>query len=138
MNVAKSDDDPAIDSAAVAGRLRLLRMLIGGVGRGSQARFVRELGIASSRWNNVEAGSYRLSLDIALLLVRSIPGLTLDWIYFGRVNPITAPLLRDLSRLSKLMMFPQRPVPRGKGAGGGDDSVWIGPEDEDDNTQLIA
>jgi hypothetical protein len=97
----KSDGDSGLfDNAAIAARLRLLRRMIGGEGRGSQARFIRYLGIAGPRWNNFESG-YPLSKEIAGMLVLAIPGVTMDWIYFGRDDKLSLDVSRKLRALAK-------------------------------------
>jgi transcriptional regulator with XRE-family HTH domain len=64
---------------AIAERLRLLRFLVAGE---SQTEFARQLGISLTRWNNFECGS-PLSKEVAILLVKMFPGITLDWLFLG-------------------------------------------------------
>jgi hypothetical protein len=63
----------------VAQRLRLLRASLK---ENNAAAFARRLGITEARWHNFENG-YPLSNEVAIKLVQTFPGLTLDWLYLG-------------------------------------------------------
>jgi Helix-turn-helix domain len=65
----------------VAFRLRELRMYLGH----RKMVFAELLDVAPSRWSNVENGS-PLSRDMADRLKKTIPGLSLDWIYDGETK----------------------------------------------------
>ena len=50
--------------------------------------------------NNIECGA-PLSKEMALRIVRKFPGVTLDWLFLGRTEGLTAEMARALSELSK-------------------------------------
>lgn len=75
----------------VASRLVRVR----GLYQENQAAFARRLDISLARWNNFERGS-PLSHQIAVKLVRLVPGLTLDWLYLGKTDGLTVDLARRL------------------------------------------
>jgi DNA-binding XRE family transcriptional regulator len=58
------------------------------------ARFAELLGASSARYGNIESGSYKLSIAVAHAIVEAVPGMTLDWLYYGREAGL-APPLRD-------------------------------------------
>jgi hypothetical protein len=37
-----------------------------------------------ARYGNIEAGAYKLSIAVANAIVEAVPGMTLDWLYYGR------------------------------------------------------
>ena len=82
-------DDP------LAERLSRLRKSLG---YETGVAFAAFLGISAQRWNNIEGG-YPLSKDMAFKLVQSVPGLTLDWLYFGRADGLPLDLARRLGEL---------------------------------------
>lgn len=57
--------------------------------------FAAFLGISANRWYNFENGK-PLGREIAFLLVQRLPGLTLDWLYFGRPDGLPLELARRL------------------------------------------
>lgn len=75
----------------LASRLRLLRAEKGFSG----PRFAEWIGVEYPRWNNYERG-YPLPAPIALILCQKFPGLTLDWLYRGRLEGMTLDLVRRL------------------------------------------
>jgi hypothetical protein len=87
--------DPESDEA-VAARLKLLREVLGYV---SGASFAAFLGISPQRWNNFEVAK-PLSKDVALKLVRTVPGISLDWLYRGRAEALSFEMARKLGALS--------------------------------------
>jgi hypothetical protein len=58
--------------------------------------------VSRRRWNNLENG-YPLSKEFALLLVRRMSGLSLDWLYFGRTDGLSDGMGQRLGE------FPERP-----------------------------
>jgi hypothetical protein len=78
----------------VAVRLRHLRAVLG---ERSAKAFAARLGIEYKRWNNFENGS-PLSRDAAFILVKAVPGLTLDWLYFGERAGLSYDLAVRLDR----------------------------------------
>ena len=81
-------------------RARRLREAMGFNGRGGQQAFANFLGIERGRWNNVECGA-PLGKEMALRIVRKFPGVTLDWLFLGRPEGLTAEMARALSEPSK-------------------------------------
>ena len=76
---------------------RLLKLRIA-MGYESQGAFAALLGLSAPRWNNVENG-LPMSRDIAFRLVQKCPGLTLDWLYFGKPDGLPVELARRLGAL---------------------------------------
>ena len=81
----------------VAQRLSTLRRVISGE---SQTAFAARIGVEVKRWNNFERG-LPLSKEIAITLVRKIPGLTLDWLYLGVESGLPIALQRELAEAAK-------------------------------------
>ena len=81
-------------------RAHRLREAMGFNGRGGQLAFAEFLGIERGRWNNVECGA-PLSKEMALRIVRKFPGVTLDWLFLGRTEGLTAEMALALSEPSK-------------------------------------
>jgi hypothetical protein len=44
----------------------------------------------------MEPGSYPLSKDVALTIVRKIPDITLDWLFLGNTSGLTVKRLPEL------------------------------------------
>jgi hypothetical protein len=83
---------------AVSQRLKLLRTAIA---RQNQTQFARRLGIGISRWSMMENGG-QLSKQVAFLLVRNFPGLTLDWLFLGNPGGLPVILQRELQAATAL------------------------------------
>ena len=113
--MAKADPHE-LDSASIARRLRILRQHSQGGEQGSQARFAAQIGVEYRRWNNYERG-HPLSRDMAVLLVRKVLGLTLDWIYLGREDTLPVRLQRELEAAGKAVTLSE------EGSDDGDDSA---------------
>ena len=96
------------DNAAVARRLRILRQHIVGTSHGSKAIFAAKIGIEYKRWTNFERGS-PLPRDMAIQVIRSIPGLTLDWLYLGRADGLPGQLQRELEEAGKIVTLSEAP-----------------------------
>jgi transcriptional regulator with XRE-family HTH domain len=75
--------------------LRLLRAYLGC----TQAEFAAKLGISPQRCHNFENG-FLLSKEVALKLVNLVPGLTTDWLWFGKTEGLTLSLAIELEGLS--------------------------------------
>lgn len=75
-----------------AGRLIRLRE---NLGYDVSAEFAALLGISPQRWNNFENGT-PLSKDVAFILVKKVPGLTLDYLFLGRPDGLPIQLARTL------------------------------------------
>lgn len=70
--------------------------------------FARLLGISEKRWNNVENG-YPISRDVATLICRKIPGMTIDYLYNGSLLGLPFALSQALSEPpSKELSPPQK------------------------------
>ena len=69
-------------------------------GRGGQQAFANFLSVDRGRWSNVECGA-PLSKEMALRIVRKFPGVTLDWLFLGRPEGLTAEMALALSEPSK-------------------------------------
>lgn len=89
-----ADNETGGAEAEVAQRLRTLRVLKGLSG----PKFAEWIGVEYPRWNNWERG-FPLPAPIALLLCRRFPGLTLDWLYRGRLEGLTLDLADRLGEL---------------------------------------
>lgn len=87
---------PGRDITPVSARLRKLRAHLGFTdSRGGQSAMARWLDISQQRWSNFE-NSKPLSHEVAMKLCRKVPGLTLDWLYFGKTDGLPMRLARDL------------------------------------------
>jgi transcriptional regulator with XRE-family HTH domain len=89
---------------AIAERLRLTRQALGL----KQAAIARLTGISTQAWNNYETAKYRISVDQALMVCRTI-GVSLDWIYRGDMNGLP---LRIATRIQQLINNPKAPKRR--------------------------
>lgn len=67
-------------NSPIARRLRQLRRA---EGYAQAKHFAEHLGVTQSRLSNMEGGS-PLSIDVAKRIVSRIPGISLDWLYFGK------------------------------------------------------
>lgn len=97
-------DDNAInksESEAIRRRLIVIRKFACG---DNQAEFSRRLGIAPTRWNNMERG-YPVTMKVAFLLIKAIEGLTVGYITQGFTERMPATLKRQLSDL-EAELFP--------------------------------
>jgi DNA-binding XRE family transcriptional regulator len=79
---------------------RRLRELRRAEGIPTAVAFAERLGASSARYGNIEGGSYALSIMVAHAVVDAIPGMTLDWLYYGREGGLDLPL-RDRLRAAK-------------------------------------
>ena len=79
-----------------AERLKRLREMLGFTESSTFA--VQFMGISPQRWNMYENGT-PLSRQITIQLVRAVPGLTSDWLYFGVPDGLPVRLARDLGEL---------------------------------------
>jgi hypothetical protein len=77
---------------AVSHRLKLLRVAFA---RENQTRFAARLGIGVTRWNAMENG-HPLSKEVAFILVKAFPGITLDWLFLGNPGGLPIILQREL------------------------------------------
>lgn len=82
-------------NSPTARRMRLLRESLG---YDTALAFSAFLGVSAQRWGNVETGM-PLSNALALLLVKKVPGLTLDWLYLGKPDGLPFEMARKLGEL---------------------------------------
>lgn len=61
----------------------------------TSAAFARHLGVDPKRLNNVENG-YPLGRDLAERIVQRIPGITLDWLWYGKTEGLSVQVAREL------------------------------------------
>jgi len=94
-----------LETAAIARRLRVLRHYIAGDEFGSRQRFAVRVGIDYKRWNSYENGA-PFNRDVAIHLVKAVPGLTLDWLFLGREDGLSVKLQRDLAEVGKTVTLP--------------------------------
>jgi hypothetical protein len=81
----------------VAKRLALLQAALGYKSSGAFAAY---LGVTPARWSNIRCGT-SLSLQVAKILCKKSPGLTLDWLYFGKVEGLPVAFARELGVLGR-------------------------------------
>jgi hypothetical protein len=79
----------------VAQRLLLLQEMLEGTGRGASVRMAQSLGITPHHWYNVLRGS-SLGIALAQRIVRTFPGVSLDWLYLGRPEGLSCEIAEKL------------------------------------------
>lgn len=96
--------------AAIAKRLKLLR----GALKLTQAVMARAIGSSTDGqlWGNYESGARRISTDHALALCRAF-GVTMDWIYRGRID-LVPPDLREKIRFEEMKLEERQLASRGR------------------------
>lgn len=62
--------------------------------------FAAFLDVSKQRWGHCERG-LPLGIDLATRVVRSLPGVTLDYLYFGKVEGLPLELARRLGLLER-------------------------------------
>jgi len=80
------------EEAQTAQRMRQLQLLLG---HETDTAFAKDLDISLSRLNNLFHGA-PIGKDLAFRLVGRVPGLTLDWIWFGKTDGLPVQLARSL------------------------------------------
>jgi transcriptional regulator with XRE-family HTH domain len=80
-------------NSATARRLRQLRKAEGYT---LASAFAAHLGITAPRLSNFEAG-LPLSIDAAKKIVAKVPGMSLDWLYFGKEDALPLALRQRLA-----------------------------------------
>lgn len=78
-----------------AERVVRLRKALGHPQSAGMAAFLE---VSPQRWNNVENGK-PLGSELAIRVVRAVPGLTLDWLYFGKPDGLPLELARRLGEV---------------------------------------
>jgi hypothetical protein len=76
---------------------RLVRLRTA-LGYPTATAFATFLHLSQQRWANYENG-FPLSREIIFRLVQSIPGLSSDWLYFGKPEGLSVDLARRLGEL---------------------------------------
>ncbi len=87
-------DDGDLDVKATAARMLRLRSAMAG----SQVEFCALYGFKVAQWSNFENGR-PVGKSAAFTLCQKIPGLTLDWIYFGSTSGLTMEMAKRLGEL---------------------------------------
>lgn len=77
---------------------RRLKHLREAFGYPTQTAFCAALGVQLNRWNNIERGE-PLSIRVAMTIINRFPGLTLDYLYFGKTDGLTVSMARRLGFL---------------------------------------
>jgi hypothetical protein len=77
-------------------RIRLLRKLKGM----NQTEWTAFTGIAYKKWNHYERG-YPISREALWIIHDRLPGISTDWIWFGRMLGLAPDLKRRLERLER-------------------------------------
>jgi hypothetical protein len=95
MEMATAAKKP--EDSEIAQRLSRLREVVSGE---NQTAFATRIGIEVKRWNNFERG-LPLSKEVAFLLVKKVPGLTLDWLWLGIESGLPLKLQRELAEAGK-------------------------------------
>jgi hypothetical protein len=80
----------------VAERLLLLQEMFEGTGRGASVRMAQRLRITPHHWYNVLRGS-PLGIALAQRIVRTFPGVSLDWLYLGRPEGLSCEIAEKLA-----------------------------------------
>lgn len=105
-------DSDTLDNLAIAQRLRTLRYSVAGGDQGAQSRFAIRMKVEPKRWNNYERG-YPLPRDMAVHLVRRVPGLTTDWLWLGKADGMPGRLQDELQEAgNSLTLAESRPSTR--------------------------
>jgi transcriptional regulator with XRE-family HTH domain len=85
-----------IDDLEVADRVRRVQRHLG---YETDEEFARALGVTKQRINNVLRGS-ALGRDLAVKMVRRVPGLSVDWLWFGNASGMPVGLATELGVLT--------------------------------------
>lgn len=95
MASAGTDED-----GDVALRCRVLTAIYAG---GNSRNFAESIGVSPTRWNNVES-SGALSRDLARMIYRRYPEVSLDWLYRGADNGLTAAKSSELAKVFRSIL----------------------------------
>lgn len=85
----------------IAKRLRLLQKMLEGSEHGASSRMARRLDIKVPRWLNI-LGGMPLSLEVQDRLIARIPGLSVDWIRYGRREGLSYQMAEALGLLGNV------------------------------------
>lgn len=89
---------PKTKPAADGGQAERLVRLREALGYSTATAMAKFLDVGQQRWANYENG-FPLSKDMVFRLVQTVPGLTSDWLYFGRSGGLPVDLARLLGEL---------------------------------------
>ena len=90
--MAKRNKSPLSTEATRARRIRVV------AGFGKSKDFAQYLGISETRWNNIENGQ-RISYDVFEKVRQKIPGVSVDYFWFGDTDKLSVELARKLGEL---------------------------------------
>src|SRR5258708_24200907 len=79
-----------------AQRLMRLEIALEGPDRGAATRMARRLNVTIQRWWNVTRGNLPLSRGLTEIIVRRIPGITSDWLQYGRPEGLSLRIAKEL------------------------------------------
>ena len=79
---------------------RRLRWLRAAEGAENSTEWARRIGWSLPQLSNYENG-VRLSRDAAINIVKKVPGLTTDWLWFGAENGLSVDLAKRLRAVQK-------------------------------------
>jgi hypothetical protein len=79
----------------IAERLLLLQEVFEGTGRGASRRMAERLGVTLHRGCNVLRAS-PLGISLAQRIVLKFPGVSLDWLYLGRLEGLSCEIAEKL------------------------------------------
>lgn len=85
-------------------RLKQLRVLLEFETQQQMADF---LDVPFNRYNNVERGA-PLSHDLAVRICQKVPGMTLDWLYFGKTDGLPLGLAKRLGEVPMADTVPSK------------------------------
>lgn len=71
-------------------------MLRKALGEERASILAKRLHLSASRWSNVESGGMPIGRDFAHKLVKAVPGLSVDWLWFGEKRGLSYELARRL------------------------------------------
>ena len=102
-----ADGESRREAGQRLGRLRVA------LGYDTQTAWAAAIGATLARWNNVEAGRARLSLDMALAIKRKWQSVTLDWLVLGDASSMPVELVQRMEALANQRLIKHRGRPPG-------------------------
>lgn len=105
------DDIDSMDSAKVIGnRLFKIRYVTGFGGVDMQGRYAAQLLVDDKSYSHWETGHVMIPIQQAIRITEFVDGVTLDYIYRGRLDFVTPPLALALKRApDRVAARPGRP-----------------------------
>jgi transcriptional regulator with XRE-family HTH domain len=86
------------DVEAYRRRLRIMREIIAG---DNQTEFAKRLGVDFKRWSNYERG-YPVPREVAFILHDKFPGMSIEWIWFGKETSLSEDYKKKIALAEKL------------------------------------